>query len=64
MQLELRDYIHKANPGGGDKDGDRHLCSGQGGNPCFGNSDESIQNSIFFGVGVTLMMPPRAKITH
>jgi outer membrane beta-barrel protein len=64
MQLELRDYIHKANPGGGDKDGDRHLCSGQGTAPCNGNSDESIQNSIFFGVGVTLMLPPRAKITH
>jgi outer membrane beta-barrel protein len=54
IQLELRDYIVGANPGGADVNGDRLLKS----------NDESIQNNIFFGVGVTIMLPPRAKITH
>jgi outer membrane beta-barrel protein len=54
LQLELRDYIVGANPGGGDVNGDRHLTS----------ADEGAQNNIFFGVGVTIMLPPRAKITH
>jgi outer membrane beta-barrel protein len=54
MQLELRDYIVGANPGGGDVNGDRHLTS----------ADEGVQNNIFFGVGITVMLPPKAKITH
>jgi outer membrane beta-barrel protein len=54
MQLELRDYIVGANPSGGDTNGDRHLTS----------ADEGVQNNIFFGVGITLMLPPKAKITH
>ncbi|HZS37534.1 MAG TPA: outer membrane beta-barrel domain-containing protein [Polyangia bacterium] len=52
-QLELRDYITKANPGGADVNADRHLTS----------DDEGPQNNIFFGFGVTLMLPPRAKIS-
>jgi hypothetical protein len=54
IQLELRDYIVGANPGGSDVNGDRHLTS----------DDESAQNNIFFGIGITIMLPPKAKITH
>ncbi len=53
LQLELRDYIVKANPGGLDVNGDRHLTS----------DDEGPQNNIFFGFGVTFVLPPHAKIS-
>jgi outer membrane beta-barrel protein len=53
LQLELRDYIVKANPGGLDVNGDRTLTS----------DDEGPQNNIFFGFGVTLMLPPHAKVS-
>jgi outer membrane beta-barrel protein len=53
-QLELRDYIVGANPGGSDTNGDRLLNS----------NDESVQNNIFFGIGITIMLPPKAKVTH
>jgi outer membrane beta-barrel protein len=53
MQVELRDYITKANPGGGDTNADRHLTS----------DDEGAQNNIFFGVGLTIMLPPSARQT-
>ena len=52
-QLQLRDYITGANPGGGDVNGNRRLDSG----------DEGPQNNIFFSFGVTIMLPPRAKIS-
>jgi outer membrane beta-barrel protein len=51
MQFELRDYIVGANPGGLDVDGNRKLEK----------SDEGPQNNIFFGVGVTFMLPPSAR---
>src|SRR5688572_17453591 len=54
LQIELRDYIVKANPGGGDVDGNRRLTSG----------DEGAQNNIFFGLGLTFVLPPKARITH
>jgi outer membrane beta-barrel protein len=51
LQFELRDYIVGANPGGLDTNGDRILNS----------KDEGPQNNIFFGVGVTIMLPPTAR---
>jgi hypothetical protein len=54
MELELRDYIVGANPGGLDVNADRKLTK----------DDEGPQNNIFFGAGITLMLPPRAKITR
>jgi outer membrane beta-barrel protein len=54
LQFELRDYIVGANPGGGDVNGDRILNSG----------DEGPQNNIFFGVGLTFMLPPSARISR
>jgi outer membrane beta-barrel protein len=53
LQLELRDYIVKANPGGGDVNGDRRLTS----------DDEGPQNNIFFTRGLTFVLPPKAHIT-
>jgi outer membrane beta-barrel protein len=54
LQLELRDYIVKANPGGLDTNGDRVLNS----------DDEGPQNNLFFGMGITFMLPPSAKISR
>jgi outer membrane beta-barrel protein len=54
MELELRDYIVGANPGGLDVTADRKLTK----------DDEGPQNNIFFGVGLTLMLPPSARITR
>jgi outer membrane beta-barrel protein len=54
LQFELRDYIVGANPGGLDTNGDRHLDS----------HDEGAQNNIFFGVGLTFMLPPTARQTR
>jgi outer membrane beta-barrel protein len=54
LQLELRDYLVKMNPGGGDVNGDRHLT----------HDDETVTSNLFFGVGLTFMLPPRAKISR
>ena len=54
LQFELRDYIVGANPGGLDVNGDRKLDS----------KDEGAQNNIFFGVGLTFMLPPSARISR
>ena len=54
LQFELRDYIVGANPGGGDVNGDRKLDS----------KDEGVQNNLFFGAGVTFMLPPTARETR
>jgi len=54
LQLELRDYIVKANPSGGDTNGDRRLTSSDGG----------TQNNIFFTAGLTFVLPPHARITR
>ena len=51
LQFELRDYIVGANPGGLDVNGDRKLNS----------ADEGPQNNIFFGIGLTFMLPPTAR---
>jgi len=51
LQFELRDYIVGANPGGFDVNADRKLTK----------DDEGPQNNIFFGAGVTFMLPPSAR---
>jgi outer membrane beta-barrel protein len=51
LQFELRDYIVGANPGRLDVNGDRKLDS----------QDEGPQNNLFFGVGLTFMLPPTAR---
>ncbi len=54
LMIELRDYIVSANPGGLDANGDRRLTG----------DDESIQNNLVVNLGVTFVLPPKAKITH
>jgi outer membrane beta-barrel protein len=54
LQFELRDYIVGANPGGFDTNGDRLLNS----------ADEGPQNNIFFGFGLTFMLPPSARVSR
>jgi outer membrane beta-barrel protein len=54
LQFELRDYIVGANPGGFDTNGDRILNS----------ADEGPQNNIFFGFGLTFMLPPSARVSR
>lgn len=54
LQFELRDYIVGANPGGFDTDGNRVLNS----------ADEGPQNNIFFGFGLTFMLPPSARVSR
>lgn len=54
LQFELRDYVVGANPGGLDVNGDRQLTK----------ADEGPQNNLFFGVGLTFMLPPHARISH
>jgi hypothetical protein len=54
LTLELRDYFANANPGGLDANGDRILDG----------KDERLQNNLFFGLGLTFMLPPKAKITR
>jgi hypothetical protein len=54
LQFELRDYIVGANPGGLDTNGDRKLTS----------ADEGPQNNLFFGIGLTFMLPPTARQTR
>jgi outer membrane beta-barrel protein len=59
LQLEVRDYIYKANPGGLDvnaTDGAR----GQG--PVLTGNDEYITSNLYFGAGLSIFLPPRAKI--
>jgi hypothetical protein len=54
LTLELRDYFAKSNPGGLDTNGDRVL----------NGKDETMQNHLFFGFGITFMLPPTAKISR
>jgi len=54
LQFELRDYIVGANPGGLDTNGDRKLDS----------HDEGAQNNLFFGIGLTFMLPPTARVSR
>ena len=54
LQFELRDYVVGANPGGLDVNGDRLLTK----------ADEGPQNNLFFGVGLTFMLPPHARQTR
>jgi len=53
LQLELTDYFAVSNPSGLDTNGDRILDT----------KDETIQNHIFFGLGISFILPPKAKIS-
>jgi outer membrane beta-barrel protein len=53
LTLVLRDYFAVSNPGGLDANGDRELTK----------ADERLQNHLFFGVGLSFMLPPKAKLS-
>ena len=53
LNIELRDYLAASNPAGLDVDGNRVLNA----------SDETLGNNLFVSVGVTIMLPPTAKIS-
>lgn len=61
LQLELRDYIYKSNPGGADvSTTDNNVDN----SPKLTGADEYIVSNLYFGVGLTFMLPPKAKISR
>jgi outer membrane beta-barrel protein len=61
LQLELRDYIYKSNPGGGDVS---TVDNNSDNSPKLTSADEYIVSNLYFGVGITIMLPPKAKISR
>ena len=61
LQFELRDYIYKSNPGGGDvSTKDNNTDS----SPKLTSEDEFIVSHLYFGVGLSFLFPPKAKISR
>jgi outer membrane beta-barrel protein len=54
LNLEFRDVMASWNPGGLDVNGDRKVTE----------EDNTLQHSLFFGLGLTFMLPPTAKISQ
>jgi hypothetical protein len=61
LQLELRDYIYKSNPGGADVSTTDNNTDNS---PKLTSADEYIVSNLYFGVGLTIMLPPKAKISR
>ena len=61
LNLELRDYMYKANPGGLDV---KTTDSNSDGTGVLSDQDEYIVNHLYFGVGLTIMIPPSAKLSR
>jgi outer membrane beta-barrel protein len=61
LNLELRDYIYKSNPGGLDVSTTDNNTDGS---PVLSGADEYIVHNLYFGAGITLMLPPTAKISR
>jgi outer membrane beta-barrel protein len=53
LNFEIRDHLNSTNPGGLDVNGDRQITG----------DDATISNNLFFNFGVTIMLPPTAKIS-
>lgn len=53
VNIEVRDYLAPINQGGLDTNSDFKLDG----------KDESLQNNLFFNLGLTFMLPPTAKIS-
>lgn len=63
LQFELRDYLYKSDQGGLDvntTDGPKGCA--QGLCPALTSADEYITSNLYFGVGLSIFLPPRAKI--
>lgn len=61
LQLELRDYIFKANPGGADVS---TVDNNPDGSPVLSGADEYIVSNLYFGLGISILLPPSAKISR
>ncbi len=62
MNLELRDYMYKSNPGGLDVATTDNNTKDN--SPVLSSDDEYLVHNLYFGVGITLMLPPTAKISR
>lgn len=61
LNLELRDYMYKSNPGGLDvSTADNNTDN----SPVLSAQDEYIVNNLYFGIGLTFMLPPGAKTSR
>lgn len=61
LNLELRDYMYKANPGGLDV---TTLDNNADGSPVLSDQDKYLVNSLYFGLGLTILLPPGAKTSR
>lgn len=61
LQLEVRDFIYKSNPGGLDV---TTSDNNKDGSPVLSSDDEYIVNNLYFGLGLSIMLPPKAKISR
>jgi hypothetical protein len=61
LNLELRDYLYKSNPGGLDVN---TTDNNNDNSPVLSSDDEFLVNNLYFGIGLTLMLPPTAKISR
>ncbi|MCS6912841.1 MAG: outer membrane beta-barrel domain-containing protein [Myxococcales bacterium] len=59
LQMELRDYIYKSNPGGLDVSA---TDSKRNQGPVLTSADEYVVNHLYFGLGLSIFLPPRAKV--
>jgi len=61
LNLELRDYLFKSNPGGLDVS---TTDNNRDNSPVLSSEDEYIVNNLYFNLGLTIMLPPSAKISR
>jgi len=61
LNLELRDYLYKSNHGGLDVNTTDNLSDNS---PVLSGDDEYYVNNLYFGIGLTLMLPPSAKLSR
>jgi outer membrane beta-barrel protein len=61
INFELRDYMYKSNHGGLDV---VTTDNNKDGSPVLTGDDEYIVNNLYFGAGITIMLPPTAKISR
>jgi outer membrane beta-barrel protein len=59
LQLEMRDYLYKSNPGGLDVNA---TDSKRGQGPVLTGDDEYVTSNLYFGAGLSIFLPPKAKI--
>lgn len=61
LNLELRDYLYKSNPGGLDVSTSDNNSDNS---PVLSGADEYLVSNLYFGLGLTIMLPPGAKTSR